>query len=147
MSTDDFIECLEDEQSPYHADYTIAKKYKKKSIKKLLDRVKFYLIVNEGVLIKHVDDEFTLKKSLQHLTTEYDMTISPRMAHYIKFFLEREGKKDDSGDDDEEERSVSNHSYISGEYSGDSYGLVGSKNVAPYRRTGRNGKNRSSSPW
>jgi hypothetical protein len=147
MSTDDFIKCLEHEKSPYYADYTIAKKYKKNSIKKLLDRIKFYLLVQEGLLIEHVNNGFTLKESLQHLTTEYDMTISPRMAHYVKFFLERGNKKDDSGDDDEEERSVSNNSYMSGEYSGDSYGLVGSKNVAPYRRTGRNGKNRSSSPW
>jgi len=146
MSTDDFIECLEHEKSPYHADYTIAKKYKEKSIKKLLDRVKFYLLVQEGVLTEHVNDEFTLKESLQHLTTEYEMTISPRMAHYIKFFLETGGKEDDSGDDDEEERSA-HHSYVSGEYSGDSYGLIGSKNVAPYRRTGRNGRNRTSSSW
>ena len=149
MTTDDFIKCLEHQDSPYHADYVIAKKYKKKSIKKLLDRVKFYLIVSEGLLIEHVNDEFTLKESLQHLTTEYGMTISPRMAHYVKFFLERGNKKEASNDDDEEERAVSNDSYMSGEYSGDSYGLVGSKNVAPYKKSGRNKgyKKRTSSSW
>ena len=150
MTTDDFIERLEHQDSPYHADYVIAKKYKMKSIKKLLDRVKFYLIVSEGLLNEHANDDFTLKESLQHLTTEYEMTISPRMAHYIKFFLERGNKKEGSNDDDdEEERSVSNDSYMSGEYSGDSYGLVGSKNVAPYKRSGRNKgyKKRTSSSW
>jgi len=145
MTPEDLIQSLESNGDQFASDYVVIRKYKMPAIKKLLDRIKFFVMRDDGVISEYAMKGMKMKKILETITKEFKITVSPSMAHYIKHAIKVSKQKSDGSYNEDDYQSKDS-------YSGKSYGLVGKQNKKPYVYTGRRGvgrfgNNMSSESW
>jgi hypothetical protein len=145
MTPEDLIQSLESNGDQFASDYVVIRKYKMPAIKKLLDRIKFFVMRDDGVISEYAMKGMKMKKILETITKEFKITVSPSMAHYIKHAIKASKQKSDGSYNEDDYQSKDS-------YSGKSYGLVGKQNKKPYVYTGRRGvgrfgNNMSSESW
>ena len=151
ITVEDFLKSLEDASSPFQSDYVIIRKYKMHTVRKLLDRVKFSAMIDNGVFVE-LGSDLTLEELFKKLTTDFNMTVSPGMANYLKNMIRSNNNANDSNESGYSYRSDAEPEYNSADkYSEESYGMVGSPNRNPGqdngRRKGNRGVQSTSSSW